>query len=204
MSNYPIPSLGSSGTFELAGPFVNDTINKEKYTCQAIRSIADYISNNEDPYKLIYEPKQITKDEYDEDVRNNMLIASLQAPNGHWIYVPIKYIKTYPLVNGIAYKTFNLVVRLPALPVDKDIDFIKTSIINLMQSSIGVNCIVTKVDTSRVIMVTPDIHDSLTIQRNLLTQGNITDYSRWQRTQQDLQTALTKIRELEEYIKNNI
>lgn len=199
-----IPTVGSTGYFELRAPFDTKIIVNERHTCQAIRRISDYVANNEDVKQIAYIDNGLTAQDYDTAADANMYIASLQSDRGHWIYVPVDYIVKFPITNGIPYRNITLGVALPPIPVERNLSNIETDIINLIQDTLGVTPIIKQVQTSRVILVAKDKHDLQQSARDAVANGRVTDRSRYMSLVQDHQAALNKITELELYIKNNM
>lgn len=203
MTDIPLPTVGASGYYELRSPLNTLVTLGERYTCQAIRRLSDYLANNEDAKTDIYVKVGIEAS-YDQDLNDNVYIVSLQSDKGHWLYVPASYIVSYPLTNGIPYRALMIGVSLPSIPADRDLSFLETDIANLVSDVLGVVPIMRQVETSRVVLVTKTKHDLLQAERNALSAGRVTDRARYMKTQQDLDTALAKIAALEQYIKNHL
>ncbi len=201
MSNV-LPDVGLSGVFELNTPFDVKVPNKLKLTVKAIRKISDYLANSEDPKQTCYLDNGLTEDDYNDDAIVDMEIVSLQSGEGQWLYVPARYIITYPLTNGIPYRSIIVGVNLPQLPVDQDLSSMEIDLINVVKDHIGVTPTISIEETSRVIYVSTDKHEVTQSLRNLernsksyktrLTEANIV-----------LNAQAAKIAELELFIKNN-
>lgn len=204
MSDRILPTLGSVGTYEVMAPYDAKILPEEIYTCKAIRTISEYISYNQDVSKTVYEYYGLTTEDYEDDVKEDMEIVSLQNGDGIWIYIPAKYILKYPIANGIPYRQAAIVCKLPAIETKKDISHLKTDIGNLITDYLGVTAVIDIVDTSRVIAVTKDLSDQMTINRANASSGRITDRSRYIDLTIQHNEALTKIAELEQYIIDNL
>lgn len=204
MSDLIIPTIGSSGFFNLRPPFDTLVLPGERYVCQGIRKISDYLANNEDPKADIYVKHQISEEEYAGDAAKDMVIVSLQSEKGHWLFVPARYIIGYPVVNGIPYRSLSIGVALPAMPAYRDLTFLKADITNLIKDSLGVVPVVKLVETSRVVLVPKDKHDLSVSNRTAVSNGRLTDRSRYMKLLVDHQAALDKIAELEAYIKTTL
>ena len=204
MSSRILPALGSSGTYELLAPFDTKVLAEEIYTCKAIRSLSEYISNNQDPKKLVYDYYGLTENDYEEDIKEDMEIISLQNNDGVWLYVPARFILKYPQVNGIPYHQMALVCKIPAIEVSKDLSFLITDINNLIRDYLGIESQIDAVETSRTIAVTKDLSDQMKIDRALASSGRVTDRARYMKLTQDHAIALNKIAQLETYIKATI
>jgi len=204
MTDLIIPTVGSSGYYQLRSPLDNLIIANQRYTCKAVRNISDYLANNEDIKADIYSKYSIPDTEYDQDILDDAYIVSLQSEEGHWIYIPARYIISYPITNGIPYRSIMVGISLPSLPVDRDLSFLETDIINLVSDSLGVVPVIRKVETSPVVLVSRERHDIVQAERDMLSAGRVTDRSRYIKTLQDLNVALDKIQQLEQYIKDNL
>ena len=196
-----IPTVGSSGYFELSSPFDTLVLPNERYTCQAVRRLSDYLANNETPKTDIYDKYGIKESLYDSDREANMQIVSLQSEKGHWLYVPARYVVSYPITNGIPYRTMMIGAALPAFPADKDLSFLITDIGNLISDSLGVTATIKVVETSRVTLVPSAKHEASVAKRAMQSNGRVTDRSRYMSLKSDHEVALAKIKQLEEYIK---
>ena len=198
-----IPTIGSSGTFVLNSPLNNLISSSEKYTCQALRTIGEYIANNEDAEEMAYTRNGLSEANYNLDYKNDEIIASLEGDTGHWLFIPVKYIASYPLTNGIPYRAVMIGVSLPSIPVNKNLSNVETSIRNLIMDTIGVNPVIKTVETSRVVLVSKDIHDQTTLLRDINISSDSTDTAKYNSLLINYQRALDKITELELFIKNN-
>lgn len=204
MLDLVLPTVGSTGYFELRAPFDTKIIVNERHSCQAIRRISDYLANNEDAKQIAYLANGLTAQDYDTAADVNMYIVSLQSDRGHWVYVPADYIVKFPITNGIPYRNITLGVALPPIPVERNISNIETDIIELVKDSLGVTPIIKQVQTSRVILVAKDKHDIQQATRDAVASGRVTNRSRYMDLLQKHQRALDKIEALELYIKNNM
>jgi hypothetical protein len=204
MSDYVLPTIGASGSFKLLTPFDSLLTDGVRYTCQGIRSLNDYLANNEDPYTDVYQKYGISDTDYEVDLQFNMHIVSLQSDVGHWLYVPAKYISSYPLVNGVSYRSYVLTASLPSFPTNKDMSFLETEIQNLCIDTLGVTPIIKFVESSRVVLVSDAKHENITASRNLVAQRRSTDRAKYMDLLYKHDQTLVKIAELESYIKRRL
>jgi hypothetical protein len=198
-----IPTIGASGTFNLRAPFDSKILNSERYTCQAVRRLSEYLANNETPKEDIYLANGLTANQYDEDLEKDIFVVSLQAANGHWLTVPANYIIQLPLVNGIPYRSMMIGVALPPMPADKDFSNLETSIRNLVMDTIGVTCTTKVVETSMVSLISYEQHEIKQTQRDAAAVNNLTDRSKHMKALQDIASLQQKILLLESYIEQN-
>lgn len=200
--DYVLPTVGSSGFFKLNAPFDKLILNNERYTCQAIRRLSEYLANNENPKDDIYIANGVTAEDYEIDLKEDMYVVSLQALTGHWVYVPARYINSYPAVNGIPYRSVTIGVALPAIPADLDLNFLETKIKDVVKEAVGVDSKTKAMETSRVTLVTKEKHLVIQAQRQALTLG-VTDRSKYAQLLTKYQSALQKIAMLENYIETH-
>ena len=203
MSTIVIPTVGSSGYFELKAPLDILIVQNERYTCKAVRNLSDYFASNEDPKTDIYTKYNIPEDEYTQDIKDDTYIVSLQSEKGHWLYVPVKYIVGYPITNGVPYRSIMIGISLPSIQADRDLSFLETDLTNLIKDALGVIPVIKQIETSRVVLVSKEKHDIVQAERNALSSSRVTDRSRYMSLMTDNQIALNKIRELEAYIKTH-
>lgn len=199
-----LPVIGSSGFYELAAPFDVEVVDKIEYTCKAIRRISDYLANNEDPKASIYDAYEIDEAVYEEDLSKDTYIVSLQSRKGHWLYVPSRYILSYPSVNGIPYRSVMLGVSLPPLPVSQDLTAILSDIKDLVENSLGVSVAVRQVETSMNVLVDYSVHEATQQERNIHIEGRSTLYARNVALREENDLLIQKVASLENYIKSNL
>ena len=200
MTSIVLPTIGSSGWYQLRAPLDTLMIDGARYTCKAIRSISEYLANNEDPATDVY---GLIPDEYATDLAADVQIVSLQADNGHWVYVPARYITTYPNTNGVPYRSVMIGISLPSLPADRDLSFLTSDLGDLVTDALGVIPVIKLVETSRVTLVDREVGVQLQAERTAISAGRITDRSRYMSLLMEHAAALTKIKELEQYISTH-
>lgn len=198
-----LPVIGSSGYYELASPFDIEVIDKVEYTCKAIRRLSDYLANNEDPKTSIYDAYGIDEAVYENDLSQDAYIVSLQSRKGHWLYVPSRYILSYPSVNGVPYRSVMLGVSLPPIPVSQDLTAILSDIKDLVENSLGTTVAVKQVETSMNVLVDYSLHENTQQERNMNIEGRSTLYARNVALRQENDLLLEKVAALENYIKTN-
>ncbi len=203
MSLPVLPVVGSSGFYEFASPFDTVAINNVEYTCKAIRRISDYLSVNENVEKTIYEANNLPSSIWDEDSKEDAYIVSLQSKNGHWIYVPYRYILAYPSVNGIQYRAMMIGVSLPSMPVNQDLSAVEADVKDLVEHALGVTVIVKHVETSRIVLVRNETHLAKEQERNVIRATQSTLTAKLLKLRQENDALLAKVQELEAFIAAN-
>lgn len=162
-----IPAVGSSGFYDLLPPFANQVSAKERYTLQAVRRISDYVASNEDVKTTVYLANAIPSEVFDEDVVEDNEVLSIQSARGHWLHVPVRYVKCYPEVNGIPYRAVSLVAPLQPIPVDTDLTDLLSKVNELVMAKLGFTSSVQVVETTRVVLVSHNQHRNTQLDRAL-------------------------------------
>jgi len=198
MSDNPIPVTGQRGYFEFLTPFDTQAGSTERFTVKSIRLISDYVNNNEDVKADVYTANGI-ESEYDAAVAADMEILGLQSAKGHWIYIPADYVKTYPILEGVAYQVLSLVIPLQPMPVDTDLTDLKAQLVDVITTSLGFTTTVSEVASSRTSMVSVDKDTGITATRAAL-KATTTKAVQIATLQDQLALALEKVSALESYI----
>lgn len=195
MTDRFIPTIGASGFFRIASPFVVPP--GERYTCKAIRKMSEHRSLGSDVFKEFYESMGIGEDVYLEDNQVDAEIVSLMADGGRWMYVPSRFLLGYPDMNGIPYRGMALHVKLPAFPVSQDFSAAIQQIQDAVQAALGVNSAVVPVETSRTTLVPSSKHLLLRSKRQTLSTGSTptTRAVYWQNAYDDLLVKFNALQE---------
>lgn len=169
MTTKYIPAIGSSGFYSLLPPFDAMINPGERYTLQSVRTIADFVSNNEDVKGTVYVQNGI-QDSYEHDVSENNEVLAIQSDKGHWLHVPIAFVKCYPLVNGIPYRALSVVIPLRPLPVNTDLSEVLSQFRDTVKSELGFDIGIDNIkviEASRTVLVSTNTHDLATLDRAL-------------------------------------
>lgn len=196
-----LPVVGSAGFYNLASPFDVAAEHNVEYTCIALRRISDYLANNEDVKKDVYDKHQLPSDIWDEAIATDTYIVSLRSSSGHMLYVPSRYILSYPSVNGVPYRTVMIGISLPPMPADQDLAAVLTEVKDSVDTLLGVSSVVKTVETSKVTLVQHERHLENQQKRAALTNGRSTTYARLLSSEKENAKLRDKVAELEAYIK---
>jgi hypothetical protein len=176
----------------------------ERLTCQAIRSLSDYLARGENPSSLIYNKYGIPDSEYILDMRSNTHIVHLQSDVGHWYYIPSKYILSFPKLDGVPYRSMMVQVSLPAIPTSKTLDNLMDDLRQVTLSHIGVSPNVSQIETSRVVMVAESIHSASVLARQQSIGSGESIRTKYEVLLARYTALQQKCTELESYIKDFI
>lgn len=163
--SYVIPTVGMSGYYKLLAPFDQTIEPNSIYTCQAVRSITDLLSTNEEPLNTIYLKNGLTKEEYETDVAERMLIVTLQGGFGEWVQIPVKYIQTYPLASGVLYHRLGIAVGLGMVPVNMDVTMVGRAIEEAVYGVLAVTPSIKPIQLSKPTLLTEDQHAEIEANR---------------------------------------
>lgn len=199
-----LPVVGSSGFYELAPPFDSAAVNQVEYTCKAIRRISDYLANNEKIKEEVYDGNGLDESIWTEDSVADAYVVSLQSRTGHWVYVPVRYVLSYPSVNGVQYRSVMLGFSLPSLPVEQDISAVMAEMKDIVEDSLGVVVVAKMVETSKVVLIPHVEHATKRQERAAASAGRATMYARNIALRQENDALLAKVAQLESYIKLNL
>lgn len=199
MANFT-PQIGAKGLYTLNEPFNNDLLNGVLYEPVSIRSFADIVAGGEDPFTKHYLPKGLSKEQYQEDANNGVMIVSFRADQGTWAHVPTSYISGQPDVGGVPYRTMLMAAYLAPIPDNMNLTFLEQRMSDLVFDTLGIRGTIISAVASAPSIITQVEHEALTAARDVIIANNETDYAKYLRAAKELAQARTRIAQLEEYI----
>lgn len=206
MSNTVLPFIGESGVYTLISPFDTIIDTNARYTCQAIRTVNDYLSENKNVYEEVYKPVGISQELYDQDAKDNISIVTLQSNAGHWVTVPANYILKYPDTNGVPYSNRIMSFAFPGIPDSEanvmSYEALAEEIKDIIKARTGITTSSSFRRVSRINYISQADHQVLTDQRN--TDKGITSTTYGQLIKMQAHAALleAKIAQLTAFIAN--
>jgi hypothetical protein len=153
------PTPGQTGQWKLKAPYDSLMAPKTLYTCQSVQSINSYIASGESVYDRYYGPLDVSTDQYQQDVGDNVFIVGLQAGTGEWVYVPASFIEEAPNDNGVKYIPVVLGVSLGAVPDSVNLEPIIQQVKNLVEATFGITSEVKGVLVGSPKWMTNEEHD---------------------------------------------
>lgn len=207
MSEYILPFIGESGIYNLMSPFDNIIDTNARYSCQAIRTINDYLAENKNVYEDFYKAVGISEAVYEVDAKDNVPIITLQSNAGHWINVPANYILKYPDTNGIPYSNRMMTFSFPGIPDGDDVNMsfmaLADEIKDLIAARTGIVTRFTFERVSRINLISQENHQRVTDQRESSRSSNHTTHSQLLQLQAHVTMLNSRIAQLTNYINNN-
>lgn len=131
------PSPLVKGVFQLREPFFASP--KVAFTVMAIRTFTEILARGTDPMVLVYNPVNLTYDDYQADIQEGALIVTLQSADGQTIYVPNTYILSYPDMGDVEYSQMIIAVSLGALPKSFDASLVAQAVSSTVADVVGVS-----------------------------------------------------------------
>lgn len=202
-SEIPTPAvltIGSKGRFHFALPFPAQDII---YTCQALRTINNWIDTDEDPLTIVYLNNQLTAETYQSAKDRNQTIASLQSETGQWFYIPIDYVIGAPSLDGVIYAERMFGINLGYQPLEIDLNALEVNIANIIFDHTGVRPQIDSVIISKKKLLTPDEHSIIDTARRARITEYLSDSVKYQMALTTINNMRAKIIELETYILRN-
>lgn len=139
MDSYIIPPINTEGLFTIAEPFWRKEYDNVTMKLTEIRNIQEMVNNNEKVFDLIYDPVGLTKEDYEEDLTNEVPILTFSNSKKEHIYIPANRLTSMPNISGISYQSQILSFNLGLLPVNFDNTSLMNNIGDLISSTIGVS-----------------------------------------------------------------
>lgn len=198
-----IPPINSTGKFTFSTPYDTILDSNKEYTVISIRSLLELHNSSEEPCDNIYKAVGLTEDDFNEDLNSNVPIIVF-GNGGNYTFVPADRIVSMPTINGISYQEVILAISLGSLPVGYNIDLAKSTIIDDIYDTLGIDSTVAEVPSSAVTLVTDIKHKEymlLLANRKTVTKSYRTRYLEELERNNKLTLLLE---ELETCIKNKL
>ena len=198
-----IPTVGVKGIFVLGDPLTNKIQPGLVLTCTAVRSLGDYINLGSDPFKLVYEPLQLTREVYEEQAKAGTYVASLKSESNQTFRIPVEYIISAPQPGGVAYEILALVAELGPIAKDKDLTFFTAATKNLIKDKLGIDAVVDLVKISDTKHLDSQEAEILETARDNAINDRTTDSSKLTTATQKISEQQVEIDALKQYIADN-
>lgn len=150
---YYTPAVGTKGSFSFQSPFDSILFSNQEYEVKSIRSLKELYDSEEDPYTNIYAANNLTEQDFETDLNNDIPIIVLANDANQYYYVPATKLSSLPKLTGVKYQEVMLAINLGYLPVDTDITSTKMDIESVVSEKIGVKSNMEIIKTSAVQLV---------------------------------------------------
>lgn len=150
---YYTPAVGTKGSFSFQSPFDSILFSNQEYEVKSIRSLKELYDSEEDPYTNIYAANNLTEQDFETDLNNDIPIIVLANDANQYYYVPATKLSSLPKLTGVKYQEVMLAINLGYLPVDTDITSTKMDIESVVSEKIGVKSNMEIIKTSAIQLV---------------------------------------------------
>jgi hypothetical protein len=200
MTDNILPQLHSTGVYKLKQPYDSLLNNNILYTCIAIRELQELKLKGIDAFNLYYEPYGLNKEQYNDDYVNNVAIITLKNSAGEIKFVPSSYLMSFPNSSGYQYAVLSLGINLGALPIDRDLTFLKQKLSDLIKDEIGVDSEAKIMQVSQVEVISDENHKTYEAARKNIMENSTTDRAKVIKLTKENEEYRTKVTELEQAI----
>ena len=136
---YIIPPINTKGIFIFHPPYADDTnINKKEYEVIEIRKIKALHDDGLDPLNSIYIKAGLTKEDFIEDLNNDVPIVTLSADGDQYLYIPADRIKETPAIIGHTATERLVTLSLGLVPDDINLEILYENIAIMVNDTISV------------------------------------------------------------------
>ena len=136
---YIIPPINTKGVFIFHPPYADDTnINKKEYEVIEIRKIKALHDDGLDPLNSIYIKAGLTKEDFIEDLNNDVPIVTLSADGDQYLYIPADRIKETPAIIGHTATERLVTLSLGLMPDDINLEMLYENIAIMVNDTISV------------------------------------------------------------------
>lgn len=136
---YIIPPINTKGVFIFHPPYADDTnINKKEYEVIEIRKIKALHDDGLDPLNSIYIKAGLTKEDFIEDLNNDVPIVTLSADGDQYLYIPADRIKEMPAIIGHTATERLVTLSLGLMPDDINLEMLYENIAIMVNDTISV------------------------------------------------------------------
>jgi len=170
--NYLLPPIGATGVFKLKEPLNNIINTRQNYKVIGIRSIKEMLENDEDVLTFVYLNQDLTEDDYNADLENDIPIVVLHGEDDAFYYIPANRLLSIPDITGKIFRYKTIAVDLGLVPDDQDFNFLIDEIKDMVMSYYGIETNPKVIDISSAYIYTMDEYKNFENNRKL----NITNF----------------------------
>ena len=138
MASIILPEVHSSGLWTLKSPYQSLLLPSVYYTCIAVRKMEDFIVLGIDPFAAYYEPFNLEKSKYQEDLLAGHCIITVKTATNEVKSFPSSMLVSFPTGGGVLYQTLAIAIDLGSLPVDMDLTGLQNKLKDLVRDTVGV------------------------------------------------------------------
>lgn len=155
-ANYYIPAVGTKGKFEFKTPFDSILYTNQEYEVKSIRSLKEIYDSEEDPYTNIYQQVNLSEQDFQADLEDNVPIIVLSNNAGQYYYVPASKLASLPNLSGVRFQERMMVINLGYIPTDLNVLVAENTIKEEIKNKLGIISTVEMIKTSAIQYVSED------------------------------------------------
>lgn len=199
-----IPKVGMSGLFAASAPYDKLLSSVSVYTCTAVTTMSSLVADGLDPYKYVYQKNGDSKENYDNDLAQGVLLVTLQAGAGEFVRIPANRLATLPITDGVVYVNMFLGISLSAVPETIDLRLLRESITDLVYEHLGVRSEVYSTVVGTPAILSHERHRDIEAARNNRTQNNLSLNAKIEVLREENTQLKNKLNVLEAYITKQL
>lgn len=129
--------IGLKAVFIFLPPY-DDKYSHMEYEVVEVRKLKAIVDDEGYPFENIYEPMLLTKDDYIEDLNNDVPIVTLTQDNETYLYVPMDRIKEIPPIVGRTATELLITFSLGVVPDDIDMSPLIDNIRTMVKDTVNI------------------------------------------------------------------
>lgn len=195
------PTIGSSGNFELLEPFSTLIGKNTILKCESLKTINEMIAHNFPVLNRVYLNNGLTQIDYEEDLKNNEIIASFVNNNSYWYQIPVRYIKSPAKNDGVIYSHIVAGIDLGPVADSVNLEPIKNILQKEIFDSLGIVGQVKFLRLKKTTVSTTE-HEKIEKVRRSKIDINENDNIKIQKLELENERLKVLVRELETLLQN--
>ena len=200
---YTIPPINTKGIFVFHPPYADDaTINKKEYEVIEIRKIKALHDDGLDPLNSIYLKVGMTKEDFVEDLNNDVPILTLSIDGEQYLYVPADRIKEIPAVIGYTATERLVTLSLGLVPDNINLDLMYKNIATLVNDTISVKPDLTEHPGGPTVLMSNEDYEKYTKMMSAQARSNNKSWRvRYEEMEQLYKLQKVKVAEIEKILQ---
>ncbi len=139
--NGVVPPLNATGLYVVKEPYKLQP--GVAYSCIATRNLQDLALKKIPVWERYYSPYGLSKEIYQQDETNEVVLVTLFSDDYGAVYVPSSYIESYPDLSGVRFRHRILSLSLGAIPDTLPLADLQQKMAELASDVVGIEPMVT-------------------------------------------------------------
>lgn len=203
-----LPEVGTVAYFTFKEPFakyITNLYNLDtgilKLEVLSITAMRDLVRlSHRDPFTDVYDKAGLGEIEYKQDLHDSIPLVTFmyrdEMDTDRLFRVPLNYIDSINETSSIEYGNRALVINLGQLPIDLDVSFIYSDVVDFIADRLGLTPELRDVTTGEINLLSQEEHDIREEIRGNTTKVRKTLATQLLETENHLQAVLTKLDEM--------